>query len=268
MVKICRDKPISTFWQNFWDKIPKDPDEITALNTYPIYPLHKYVKPCNIILEAGCGMGRVLKHYHNKGYKIIGIEYNLNALKKLKKENENLNLVCGDIKWLPFKDNVFDIYTAFGVYPNLETDMGQAFCESKRVLKLGGVFVASMCCLNISRVVETIILYSFYFIKNIFQGKVKLYFYVWCCKKKKWENMVKIHGYTILESTYGLTRQAMWQYVPFLRKKMIINKTLARDGDKGYHLNCIGEALFKYISKYIPSLIAMVSVCVAKLEKK
>lgn len=267
MLKIYRDKQISAFWQSFWEKIPRDPDEITALNTYPIFPLCKYVKPHNIILEAGCGMGRILKHYHNKGYKVIGLEYNLYALQKLKKENKRFNLVCADISHLPFKEMIFDVYAAFGVYPNLENGTEQAFFEAKRVSKIGGIFVASMCCLNISRIIETALLYSYYFIKIIILKGTKLYFYVWCSGKKEWEYLIKKHGYSILESTYGTTRQSIWQYAPFLRKKAIFNGTNARDGDKGYQLNYTGERLFTFLNKYFPSWIAMVSVCVAKYEK-
>lgn len=267
MLKLYRDKQISIFWQNFWEKVPRDPDVITALNTYPIFPLRKYVKPDNIVLEAGCGMGRVLKHYHNKGYRVIGLEYNFRALQKLKKENKRFNLVCADIRHLPFKENVFDVYAAFGVYPNLENGMGQAFSEAKRVLKSKGIFVASICCLNICRVIETAMFYSYYFIKIILLKVVKMHFYAWCLTKKEWEDLIKNQGFLVLESTYGTTRQSIWQYAPFFRKKETFNGIDRRDGDKGYRLNYAGEKIFSFLNRYFTSWIAMVSVCVAEYKK-
>ena len=39
----------------------------------------------SVILEAGCGVGRVLRYYHNRNFKIIGIDFIEEAIQKLKR---------------------------------------------------------------------------------------------------------------------------------------------------------------------------------------
>ena len=62
-----------------------------------IYPLKYSEKLVNndkegTILEAGCGNGRLLKYYHNKGYDIHGIDFIDSAVKKLKKSDNSLKV--------------------------------------------------------------------------------------------------------------------------------------------------------------------------------
>ena len=58
-----------------------------------------------------------LRYYHNRNFKIIGIDFIEEAIQKLKEEDKTLDVRFGNILNLNFKDNTFDIVLAFGLFP-------------------------------------------------------------------------------------------------------------------------------------------------------
>ncbi len=67
------------------------------------------------ILEAGCGAGRILRYYHDRGYDIIGIDFIDVAISKLKEIDPTLQAEVGDITSLGFADQSFRYVLAFGL---------------------------------------------------------------------------------------------------------------------------------------------------------
>ena len=66
-----RDKNNKTYWTDRWTDIDSD-EPMQNHDKYPLKFSLLTVKEKNkLILEAGCGAGRILRYYHNKGYKII-----------------------------------------------------------------------------------------------------------------------------------------------------------------------------------------------------
>lgn len=108
-------KQESAFWEQYWEKtpmhdiakIPDEPDIMSAFNH--VKPLwDKYGKDC--FFEAGCGSGRLLYLMGRTGIPVIGYDNSLAALKFtsrfLKKAGVNkFHLVCGDMRYMPFKSN-------------------------------------------------------------------------------------------------------------------------------------------------------------------
>ena len=76
-----RYKKNKDYWKGRWENIPVD-KPMTNKNVYPL----KYSEICinnsreGKILEAGCGNGRILRYYHNQGYKISGFSKSSNGL--------------------------------------------------------------------------------------------------------------------------------------------------------------------------------------------
>lgn len=56
----------------------------------------------DVLLDIGCGAG-VLLHFANASFK-IGIDYSFESLKAGKKIDPQLELISGDVRYLPFKD--------------------------------------------------------------------------------------------------------------------------------------------------------------------
>ena len=94
----------------------------------------QHAKPDDVILDAGCGSGRVFQHRQagNVG-RIVGVDVTDEP-----HENENLtDAAKGDLRALPFRDNQFDMAIVSHVAEHL-VDPEAVFAELSRVLKPGG----------------------------------------------------------------------------------------------------------------------------------
>jgi SAM-dependent methyltransferase len=144
-----------SYWQKRWDDIPAD-DAVLNLYRYPgRYAEHAVAQTTGRILEAGCGAGRVLIHFHQGGREIVGADFISDALGKIKESHPAIPLTSCDICSLPFSDNSFEAVLAFGLYHNLESEIAQALDETRRVMTDGGVLVASLRADNIqNRIID------------------------------------------------------------------------------------------------------------------
>ena len=105
------------------------------------------VKQGNLVLDLGCGYGRIIPKLLDKRTRVIGIDNSMDNLiygKQYLKRYINWNLVGMDAGRLGFADNVFDVVicvqngiSAFKVEPNVLLE------ESLRVLKPGGTALFS-----------------------------------------------------------------------------------------------------------------------------
>lgn len=137
------------YWTKRWADIPSD----KPMENHDAYPL-KYAEMAvasndGPILEAGCGAGRILRYYHDRGYDIIGIDFIDVAIDKLRKSDPTLKVEVGDITRLRFADGAFKYVLAFGLYHNLERGLDEAVKETWRVLRKDGVVCASFRADNI-----------------------------------------------------------------------------------------------------------------------
>lgn len=138
-----------SYWQKRWDDIPPD-DGALNLNLYPgRYAEQAVSRTTGRILEAGCGAGRVLVHYHRRGREIVGVDFIGEALGKIGQAHPDSKLASCDICNLPFANDSFEAVLAFGLYHNLQNGIEQALRETRRVMSVGGVLVASMRADNI-----------------------------------------------------------------------------------------------------------------------
>jgi SAM-dependent methyltransferase len=144
-----RDVNNKDYWTKRWDDIPADvPMENTGV--YPLKYAQMTVKNNDgKILEAGCGAGRVLRYYHDRGYDILGFDFIDGAISKLKDIDPTLQAEVGDITNLRFADQSFRYVLAFGLYHNLEHNLDKAIQETHRVLERGGLVCASFRADNI-----------------------------------------------------------------------------------------------------------------------
>ena len=131
------------YWLNRWEQIPVD-NPMDNLDIYPLKYSEMIIKNKDaLILEAGCGNGRILRYYHNRGYRIAGFDFINIAVKKLLKEDPSLDITVDDITQLKYENCTFDYILAFGLYHNLENNLDNAIMETYRVMKEGGIVCAS-----------------------------------------------------------------------------------------------------------------------------
>ena len=82
-------------------------------------------------LDIGTGCGYLVKILNNRGAQAIGLEISKYAV-----ENSHGDVVLGDVRNIPFKDNSFDVIHSQGLWGYFpEEDIKKAWNECKRVGK-------------------------------------------------------------------------------------------------------------------------------------
>jgi len=94
------------------------------------------VKKGSLVLDAGSGTGKSSIKYY-KDFKIILLDFSMNSLKNSVLKNEK---ILGNVKSLPFKDQVFDAIISIHLFEHLlEDERYIAMKELIRVLKEKGL---------------------------------------------------------------------------------------------------------------------------------
>lgn len=105
---------------------------------------NKYLKKENMILDIGCGAGRVAISLYNEGYKnIIGIDIEKEFIDYAKKIVKEISFYCEDITKTSFNDNEFDsaIFSFNGLMTMDKQDQEKALKEISRIVKPQGYFI-------------------------------------------------------------------------------------------------------------------------------
>ena len=120
---------------------------IGKLNHYPIpsFPLDGNGQ----LLDLGCSWGRWTLAAAKGGFEVVGLDPSLGALIAARRVSGSLGIraryVCGDARFLPFRDKSFDAVFSFSVLQHLsETDVGLVLQDIARVLRPGGVSLIQM----------------------------------------------------------------------------------------------------------------------------
>ncbi len=96
------------------------------------------------LLDLACGSGRHSLRLAEKGVLPVGLDYSAPLLELARARNEQLRLVRGDMRALPFADGTFrsavSFFTSFGYFLR-ETDNVAVVVEIVRVLVVGGRFL-------------------------------------------------------------------------------------------------------------------------------
>jgi|Deesub1362B_J571_1020462.scaffolds.fasta_scaffold00489_4 SAM-dependent methyltransferase len=104
--------------------------------------LKQFVPSKNLkILDIGCGLGINLLKLKEYG-KPIGLDYSYETLNLSLKRGAS-HLICSDARHIPFKDNIFDLVTAFDVLEHIDED-DNVLKEIYRVCKNGGFFLMTI----------------------------------------------------------------------------------------------------------------------------
>ncbi|MBT5867631.1 MAG: methyltransferase domain-containing protein [Nitrospinaceae bacterium] len=101
--------------------------------------LEKYLPSNDLILEAGCGLGPKLLYFEKNNYKMIGVDYILPALVRVKAYKATVKIAQSDVHCLPFQGDTFGAYLSYGVVEHFPQGPHQAILEAHRVLKPGGL---------------------------------------------------------------------------------------------------------------------------------
>ena len=106
--------------------------------------LKTYLKLEGYVLDLACGTGRHSIPLITDGYRIVGLDASRNLLRIAKQRAREVEVVLGDMRFLPFKTGGFaatlSIDTSFGYLPS-EADDIDSLVEVRRILVSQGIFI-------------------------------------------------------------------------------------------------------------------------------
>ena len=252
--------------KDYWSKRWKDVSVDSPMENANAYPL-KYAEmtiqdKSGKILEAGCGAGRVLRYYHERGYMIKGMDFIDIAISKLKASDPTLDVHVGDITDLVYPDQSFRYVLAFGLYHNLETGLDEAINETYRVLENGGFLCASFRADNIqTRLTDW--LAALKFKNNLNSSKV---FHKMNLTRYEIEDLFKRAGFMI-----DVVKPV--ENMPILYKFSIFRSSEHKKFDEhkarseGFRLSYLGNILQKLLMCFFPDQFCNIYVVIAKKGK-
>ena len=89
--------------------------------------LKRHLKPDGYVLDVACGTGRHSIPLSKEGYWMVGLDVSANLLKVAKQRSNDVQLVRGNMRFLPFKPQAFaaaiSMDTSFGYLPSEEDDL-------------------------------------------------------------------------------------------------------------------------------------------------
>lgn len=139
-------------WEAIWSGADVETElktlrEKRANDQLGVFPA--YLSKEGYILEAGSGLGAVVITLRQMGFKMLGLDYAVNALRATRRYDGTLDLQAGDVHALPYRDNSLHGYLSFGVLEHFEHGVGPALREANRVLVPDGVIVLTIPYPNI-----------------------------------------------------------------------------------------------------------------------
>lgn len=106
-----------------------------------------FFSPGQLVLDLGCGNGRDMRLFEEKGMKVIGLDFSSGQLSSvIKKANAQPILVMGDVVNLPFRSGMADGALLGAVLHHIP-EPGEritALKEAHRCLKPGGLCLAGV----------------------------------------------------------------------------------------------------------------------------
>jgi len=108
----------------------------------------RYLPHSGLILEAGCGAGRIVAALQTEGLEVVGVERSAEVVRVVNREADFLKVRQGDVEHLDLHDSSVDAYVSLGVVEHLMQGPGTALKEAARVLRPGGVAFVSVPYLN------------------------------------------------------------------------------------------------------------------------
>jgi 2-polyprenyl-3-methyl-5-hydroxy-6-metoxy-1,4-benzoquinol methylase len=116
---------------------------VGRLPAYPIPEIDLPVGHGGYLLDIGCSWGRWSMAAARKGYTAVGIDPSLGAVMAGRRAAKSLGLnikwVVGDARYLPFRNNLFDVVYSYSVLQHFRmVDLKAVLTEAGRILKPNG----------------------------------------------------------------------------------------------------------------------------------
>lgn len=256
-----RDQNTRDYWEERWSAISAD-QPMENLSVYPLrYAAVTIQSAKGKILEAGCGTGRVLRYYKERGRDIVGMDYVQVAIEKLRAVDPELQVEVGDIRALSFPSGTFRYVLAFGLYHNLESGLDEAIRETGRVLEPGGKVCASFRADNIqTRLTDWLKAH-----RRRGNGKIETakQFHKMNLKRSEFVRLFERARF-VVERVFPVENMPILYQFAFFRARShkVFNESLGRK--EGYLLSPLGDFIQRVLMRFLPYQFCNVFVLIAR----
>ncbi len=256
-----RSSGVREYWAKRWASIPAD-EPMENLSVYPLkYAELTIQDQAGTILEAGCGAGRVLRYYKDRGYSILGMDYIEAAVEKLREADPELQVEVGDITRLSYSDASFRTVLAFGLYHNLWGEaLDRAMDETFRVVEPGGRVCASFRADNLqTRLTDWLADYR--------AGKVARNgareFHKLNLTRSEYEDLFRRAGFVVEQIFPVENMPILYKFAVFRnRQHKTFDENLARK--EGYQLSPLGGVIQRFLMRRLPYQFCNIFVVIAR----
>ena len=100
------------------------------------------------VLEAGCGLGTWVWWMRERGLDAEGFDTSPQAIAIARADDPTLPIFPGDVRRIDRPDGYYDACVSQGVLEHFEEGPEAALVETRRLLRSGGVFIATVPCSN------------------------------------------------------------------------------------------------------------------------
>lgn len=104
-----------------------------------------------VIVDAGCGNGRVPIYFQRLGYRMLGVEISREACVIGKTFAPHVPFVQADVRFTPLRSHSVDAVVSLGVVEHNEAGPLAALHEAHRILKPGGLLILTVPFNNLFR---------------------------------------------------------------------------------------------------------------------
>ena len=140
-------------WTGVWGSVQDLTKSFDCADRDYLAPFFRkfFPRPPGKILEGGCGIGKYVAAYKRLGYDIRGVDFSAETIRRVKDFDPGLPIEEGNIVALPYDDHSFDCYYSGGVIEHFEEGPDGPLREARRVLRNGGVLLATVPYVNLLR---------------------------------------------------------------------------------------------------------------------
>jgi len=122
-----------------WQRLPRRLYGLRTEGSFSRFNIDREALSGKRILDVGCGYGRFLKFFSERGKDVVGVDmsYSVNEAFSYCGLSENVHIVQANLLRMPFKESMFDLVFSFGVLHHTP-DTRKAFMQLPRHVKPGG----------------------------------------------------------------------------------------------------------------------------------
>lgn len=136
-------------WEEYYSSFAELPEKLKSpapfvADSLPVFKRGGFKR----VLDLGCGAGRHSVFLAKKGFEVVGVDFSKSSLRMarkwvVKEGLGNIELVCGSMTHLPFRNRVFNLVVSV-IHHAVKSIIETTIREVHRALEFEGLFLANL----------------------------------------------------------------------------------------------------------------------------